>query len=176
MENKNVFTMKQPELGRKILNLRKQQGLTQEELVAQCNINVRTIQRIEAGEVTPRSYTLKSILQVLGAEFENLENEKEYKEINVKKLIYRGWKIVYLPTICIIFLCCFLLFFAFNFKNSLMIWLVGSIVGWYYWDSSIKEWIRIADKEGFTKKRIIEISKLGFLFVNEKTVEKALKD
>ncbi len=66
--------MKQPELGRKILELRKQKGFTQEELVEQCNINVRTIQRIEAGEVTPRSFTLKTILNALG---ENLENLKD---------------------------------------------------------------------------------------------------
>ena len=44
MEFKNVFTMKQPGLGKKILELRKQKGLTQEELVEICNINVRTIQ------------------------------------------------------------------------------------------------------------------------------------
>ena len=56
--------MKQPQLGQKILELRKQKGFTQEELVAQCNINVRTIQRIEAGEVNPRSYTVKIILEV----------------------------------------------------------------------------------------------------------------
>ncbi|AFL80646.1 putative transcriptional regulator [Aequorivita sublithincola DSM 14238] len=68
--------MKQPELGRKILELRKQKGFTQEELVEQCNINVRTIQRIEAGEVTPRSFTLKTILNVLGEDLENL------KEVN----------------------------------------------------------------------------------------------
>ena len=61
--------MKQPELGQKILELRKQKGFTQEELVAQCNINVRTIQRIEAGEVNPRSYTVKIILEVLGADY-----------------------------------------------------------------------------------------------------------
>lgn len=65
--------MKQPELGRKILELRKQKGLTQEELVDQCNINVRTIQRIEAGEVTPRSFTLKTILNALGEDLENLK-------------------------------------------------------------------------------------------------------
>lgn len=68
--------MKQPELGRKILELRKQKGFTQEELVEQCNINVRTIQRIEAGEVTPRSFTLKSILEVLGENIENLKQEE----------------------------------------------------------------------------------------------------
>ncbi|MBK5213141.1 MAG: helix-turn-helix transcriptional regulator [Flavobacteriaceae bacterium] len=66
--------MKQPELGRKILELRKQKGLTQEELVEQCNINVRTIQRIEAGEVTPRSFTLKTILNALGEDLENLKD------------------------------------------------------------------------------------------------------
>jgi transcriptional regulator with XRE-family HTH domain len=66
MEIKNIFTMKQPDLGKKILELRKQKGLTQEELVEQCNINVRTIQRIEAGDVTPRTYTVKTILEALG--------------------------------------------------------------------------------------------------------------
>src|SRR5690554_4441427 len=64
--------MQQPELGQKILELRKQKGLTQEELVDLCNINVRTLQRIEAGEVTPRSFTLKTILNVLGEDLQNL--------------------------------------------------------------------------------------------------------
>lgn len=40
--------MKQPELGKKITELRKGKGLTQEELVDKCNISVRTLQRIEA--------------------------------------------------------------------------------------------------------------------------------
>ncbi|MCH7414251.1 helix-turn-helix domain-containing protein [Belliella sp. R4-6] len=57
--------MKQPELGQKIQEWRKAKGLTQEELVEKCNINVRTIQRIEAGEVTPRPFTIKAILEVL---------------------------------------------------------------------------------------------------------------
>ncbi|MFO7574403.1 MAG: helix-turn-helix transcriptional regulator, partial [Bacteroidales bacterium] len=57
--------MKQPELGRRITELRKGKGLTQEELVDKCNISVRTLQRIEAGEVTPRSYTVKTILAAL---------------------------------------------------------------------------------------------------------------
>ncbi len=51
--------MRQPEIGRKITDLRKQQGLTQEELAYRCRLNVRSIQRIETGEVTPRLSTLK---------------------------------------------------------------------------------------------------------------------
>jgi transcriptional regulator with XRE-family HTH domain len=57
--------MKQPELGKKISELRVAKGLTQEELVEKCNISVRTIQRIEAGDVIPRSYTIKTILSAL---------------------------------------------------------------------------------------------------------------
>jgi transcriptional regulator with XRE-family HTH domain len=60
-----MMTMKQPELGKKLTELRKAKGLTQEELVEKCNINVRTIQRIEAGEVTPRSFTVKVILAAM---------------------------------------------------------------------------------------------------------------
>ena len=82
MINKNIHTMKQPELGKRIFELRKRNGLTQEELVEQCNINVRTIQRIEAGEVNPRSYTIKIILEVLGEDLQNI-NESSLDEKNV---------------------------------------------------------------------------------------------
>jgi transcriptional regulator with XRE-family HTH domain len=90
MVNKNIHTMKQPELGKRISELRKGKGLTQEELVEQCNINVRTIQRIEAGEVNPRSYTVKLILEVLGVDYFKEEQEesavftaKEKKRLNL---------------------------------------------------------------------------------------------
>lgn len=78
--------MKQPELGKKILELRKQKGFTQEELVEQCNISVRTIQRIEAGEVMPRSYTVKTILDALDFDLEQLQHQntglaQEFKEL-----------------------------------------------------------------------------------------------
>jgi transcriptional regulator with XRE-family HTH domain len=66
--------IKQPELGRKISELRKAKGLTQEELVEKCNLNVRTIQRIEAGEVTPRSYTVKALFEALDYKWEELKN------------------------------------------------------------------------------------------------------
>lgn len=57
--------MTQPELGKKIAELRKSKGFTQEELVEKCNLSVRTLQRIESGEVAPRSYTLKLIFTAL---------------------------------------------------------------------------------------------------------------
>ncbi len=63
--------MKQPALGLKISELRLNKGLTQEELVKRCNLSVRTLQRIESGEVEPRGYTLKLISEALEYDFFN---------------------------------------------------------------------------------------------------------
>jgi transcriptional regulator with XRE-family HTH domain len=40
--------MKQPKLGKKILELRQSRGLTQSELAENCNLSLRTVQRIES--------------------------------------------------------------------------------------------------------------------------------
>jgi len=57
--------MKQPDLGKKISELRQAKGLTQGELAEKCNISTRTIQRIESADVTPRSYTIRLIFSSL---------------------------------------------------------------------------------------------------------------
>ncbi len=75
--------MKQPKLGQKVIELRKQKGLTQEELVAKCNLNVRTLQRIESGEVNPRSHTIKNIFKALDYE----ESDSSSKTNRIRLLI-----------------------------------------------------------------------------------------
>lgn len=68
-------------LGNKIKELRIQKGMTQEELAEKTDLNVRTIQRIEKGEVDPRSYTLQVIASALEIQYNELieesENEKD---------------------------------------------------------------------------------------------------
>ncbi len=68
--------MTQPELGKKIVELRQQKGLTQEDLALECGFNVRTIQRFENGEVSPRAKNLKILSEILGYEL-NHNSEKE---------------------------------------------------------------------------------------------------
>jgi transcriptional regulator with XRE-family HTH domain len=68
--------MNQPELGKKINEIRNQKGITQKDLSDKCNIDIRTIQRIESGEVFPRSSTIKLIAKVL---------ELNYIELNGKE-------------------------------------------------------------------------------------------
>lgn len=76
VKNFNQTAMKQPELGRKITELRREKGLTQEELVDKCNISVRTLQRIETGEVTPRVYTVKTILAALDYDLNKISDDE----------------------------------------------------------------------------------------------------
>ena len=67
-------------LPQRVVSARKKKGLTQEELAGLANVTVRTIQRIESGETTPRSYTLKVIADALGISFEELHTTTGQQE------------------------------------------------------------------------------------------------
>ena len=69
--------MNQPDLGLKITELRQQKGFTQEKLAEYCEVSTRTIQRIESGEVEPRSFTRNSLSNILEFDLgkENTNNQ-----------------------------------------------------------------------------------------------------
>lgn len=69
--------MNQPDLGLKITELRQEKGFTQEKLAEYCDVSTRTIQRIESGEVEPRSFTRNSLSNILEYDLgrENTGNE-----------------------------------------------------------------------------------------------------
>jgi len=74
--------MQQPELGKRISELRLAKGLTQSELAETCNLSLRTIQRIELAEVVPRSDTIKRIFNSMGYDFYNSDGwNSKYKVI-----------------------------------------------------------------------------------------------
>ncbi len=61
--------MKQTEFGKTLAKVRKSKGLTQIELADKCSLSSRTIQRIEAGIVSPRSYTIRTLSAALDYDF-----------------------------------------------------------------------------------------------------------
>ena len=65
LNNVNQLVMKQPELGIRINEIRNQKGITQKELSETSGVDIRTIQRIESGEVAPRISTLRLITHAL---------------------------------------------------------------------------------------------------------------
>src|SRR5688500_2507140 len=69
-------------IAKKIIHFRKLKGVTQETLAEVTGLNVRTIQRIESGEVDPRLYTLKSIADALDVNLEELLPEPTQHELN----------------------------------------------------------------------------------------------
>ena len=73
--------MKQPDLGTKIVELRKLLSMTQEELANQTGVSTRTIQRIENGAVTPRLTTLKLLSEVLDYDLNETTNDRRDKII-----------------------------------------------------------------------------------------------
>lgn len=77
--------MTQPQLGKRISELRLGKGLTQQDLAEKCNLNVRTIQRIEAGEVAPRMYTLNLLTTPLAMDLNALnQNTPEIRTLSGK--------------------------------------------------------------------------------------------
>jgi uncharacterized Tic20 family protein len=69
--------MNQPDLGLKVSELRQEKNLTQEQLANYCEVSTHTIQRIESGEVEPRSFTRNSLSNILEFDFgkDNTGNE-----------------------------------------------------------------------------------------------------
>jgi len=63
-------------IGQKIKELRLLKGLTQEDLADKTNLSVRTIQRIESGDVDPRTYTLNLLAEALDVDLEIFTAEK----------------------------------------------------------------------------------------------------
>ncbi|AXG73673.1 XRE family transcriptional regulator [Flavobacterium arcticum] len=59
-------------IGKKIATIRKQKGLTQEEVAETANINLRTLQRIEKDETEPRGNSLNGICSALGIAIEDI--------------------------------------------------------------------------------------------------------
>ncbi|WP_111980248.1 helix-turn-helix domain-containing protein [Algibacillus agarilyticus] len=65
-------TDKPSQLGKRIVEQRAKQGLSQEALADMSGLSLRTIQRIEKGESIPRGATLKKLAQVLTITAEDL--------------------------------------------------------------------------------------------------------
>lgn len=76
--------MKQPDFGKRLIEIRKVHGLTQNQLAEKCKITIRTIQRIEAGLVLPRAYTLKLLSDILEFDFLEMSNGNEVNKSKLK--------------------------------------------------------------------------------------------
>ena len=71
-------------IGKKIAEIRKTKGLTQEEVAEMAKINLRTLQRIEKGDTEPRGNSLKGICSGLGI---NMEEIVDYGKVDDRNYV-----------------------------------------------------------------------------------------
>lgn len=69
-------------IGGRIAFIRKQKGLTQEGLSEQAGINLRTLQRIEKNETSPRGNTLQMLCKILDVPLEEFINYEKDEDRN----------------------------------------------------------------------------------------------
>ena len=88
--------------GQLIKELRLKKGITQEELAAKTDISVRTIQRIESGDVDPRAFTLQSIAAALEVDYEVLVSAETDLESSNEKETSRWLPLLHLSGILLL--------------------------------------------------------------------------
>ena len=103
-----------------IKELRTKKGMTQQQLADESGITLRTIQRIENGDVNPSLHSLKTLGKVLEFDLSNFHRHSESKpyEFNftikitdmnqfisdLKNLIKNNWKIILIVFLIILLL------------------------------------------------------------------------
>ncbi len=163
--------MKENDFGNKLIQARQAKGWTQMDLAEKSHISLRTIQRVESGQVNPRAFTVKQLSEIIGLDFfEILENSGDSKtkirhsDFNVLKYIL--WHITDL----------------FNLKtntmkkvtilSSIMIITVISLFS-VITDSNAQ------DVRGFDRKDYIQTNSRGIIYLiprGQKTVLSNMKD
>ncbi len=77
-------------IGSRIKEVRKGKGMTQEELAELSKMNLRTIQRIENNETTPRGNSLNAIYEVLQIDSEVFSDHTKEKGLRIARLMIGG--------------------------------------------------------------------------------------
>lgn len=79
--------MSESRLLKRVKELRKSQGLSQEELAEKTGLSLRTIQRLEKGDTEPRGDTLKRLSIALNSSPDDLIEWQVYEDKNVLKML-----------------------------------------------------------------------------------------
>lgn len=86
--------MENTELSKRVRDLRKRNGISQEKLAENSRLSLRTIQRIESGETTPRGETLKRLSETLNVspneiiEWDVAENKEYISLLNLSSISF----------------------------------------------------------------------------------------
>ena len=88
-------------------------------------------------------------------------------------IIAKGYLWVNIPITIIIMLVSYLLItkFSLGISSSLII---GSTIGWIYWEFAIKKWVKWALDNSVSPDRLLKIGQLTLLLWNRKTIDEVI--
>lgn len=132
------------DLGTQIKQRRVELGMTQAELASLCEIDIRTIQRIETAKVHPRLYTQRKLNEVLQSDF--AFQEKKGDKPFLKTHSFWLWLTIGLSLVFVV------LFFPIARKtNDTLVALFYTVIGlWFIWLVFI---VRVWIFTGYAKRK-----------------------
>lgn len=95
------------------------------------------------------------------------------KEITNTELIIKGYLWVNLPVALIIIAIWYCLS-GFLSLGTIISVFIGTLAGWYYWEFSIKKWIKWSLNKGVDKERLLKIGKMSLLLSNKSIIDKVI--
>ena len=139
------------EKGKRIKELRIQKGMTQEELAVKTEVSARSIQRIENGEVAPRTYTLQMIAKALEVDYSLLAEKELMKKKESQMIDGIHWQaLIHLSGMIPLFFPTILLWNTRKDKTKdmidhlhaaismqLCVWFISLVGLWIYWNTNI---------------------------------------
>ncbi len=97
------------------------------------------------------------------------------KELSTIELINRGWLWVNIPSMIIILVVwyCLVAYLEINGKISAII---AGVLGWIYWETAIKKWIKWALDNSVKPERLLKIGQLSLLLWNRRPIDNVLNE
>lgn len=96
-------------------------------------------------------------------------------ELSTFEIAFKGYLWVNIPIIVIALLVWYFLLLFFNFSSSISI-LIGTSIGWIYWELTIKKWVKWALDNNVEPDRLLKIGQLSLLLWNKSTIDKVLNE
>ena len=97
------------------------------------------------------------------------------KEKTTLEIIVKGYLWVNLPITAIIIAIWYCLYTFVNLGSSISI-LIGTSLGWIYWEFTVKKWVKWALDNNVKPDRLLKIGQLSLLLWNKSTIDKVLSE
>lgn len=96
-------------------------------------------------------------------------------DLSTFEIVLKGYLWVNIPIIVMALIIWYFLMSYFNLSSSISI-IIGTSVGWIYWEFAIKKWVKWALDNNVEPDRLLKIGQFSLLLWNSRQIDKILKE